>query len=416
MQSAFANSNLQFALNLLGHAYAASLTESDPDKKQVVQISPFSIRRALTMAAIGSRGATRQAILDAMCYPAGTDLTKVNEDNKAVADFLSTVESRGDAPTTLLLANALWLRDDKDPNGPVFHQPFIDANAKFFNAECNRLPFDDAALAAINGWCDRNTKGKITKIIDEIPADAFAFLTDALYMKTPAKERFYKVNDKAGKFFGLTGAGEDAVYMRQRGEFQYLQSDGVQVLEFPFGEYGQFNFYLILPDIGSDLTAAVKSLGANWADWKENLGPGFGMLRLAQNEQEWGKDVLPELALQGMGLAFTDNADFADMCTKPLKIGAVAHKTKTKFSHKGFEGAAVTAVGMIECTSIRMPVIRKEFDITANRPYAWLVTGGDEILFAGTTVKPKAPAEQDEEDPNDLGWDVQDNKDLNVLA
>ncbi|MDZ4836562.1 MAG: serpin family protein [Candidatus Melainabacteria bacterium] len=419
MQSAYAKSNLRFALSLLGHAYDASLLSSDPDKKQVVQLSPFSIRRALTMAAIGSRGATRQSILDAMCYPSGTDLAAVNADNLAMANFLSTCESRGDAPTTLLLANALWLRENGDKNDPKFHQPFIDDNARFFNAECNRLPFDDAALARINKWCDTNTKGKITKIIDEIPADAFAFLTDALYMKTPAKERFHHVNDKAGKFFGLgadgklAATGTDTTFMRQRGEFQYLATDGVQVLQFPFGQYGHFNFYLVLPDLDSDLTSAIKGLRGNWSDWQDNLGPGFGMLRIAQNEQEWGKDVIPELVLQGMGLAFTDNADFADMCDKPLKIGAVAHKTKTKFSHKGFEGAAVTAVGMIECTSIGMPVIRKQFDITANRPYAWLVTGGDEVLFAGTTVKPTAPVEQD---PNDFeGWDCQDDADLNTL-
>jgi len=418
MQSAYAKSNLRFALALLGHAYDASLKETG-DKKHAVQISPFSIRRALTMAAIGSRGATRQAILDAMCYPKDTDLAVINADNKKMADWLSTVESGGDAPTTLLLANALWLKDDPtDPNQPIFHQPFIDANAQFFNAECNRLEFNPAAIARINAWCAKNTKDKITSIIDEIPADAFAFLTDALYMKTPATERFHQINDKEGKFFGL-GAdgkllvqGDDVTFMRQRGSFRYLRSDGVQIVQFPFGQRGHFNFYLVLPDVDSSLTAAVKGLTGNWSDWQDNLGPGFGMLRMAQNEQEYGKDVLPELALQGMGLAFSNNADFADMCTKPLKIGCVQHKTKTKFSHKGFEGAAVTAVGMIECTSIGpMPT---QFDITANRPYAWLVTGGDEVLFAGTTVKPKTPETQDEED--ETGWDVQDDADLTKLA
>jgi serine protease inhibitor len=419
MKSAFAKSNLRFALSLLGHAYDASLKLTDPEKRQSVQLSPFSIRRALTMAAIGSRGATRHALLDAMFYPKDTELAVVNADNLAVANFLGSVEANGDAPTTLLLANALWLRENGDANDPKFHQPFIDDNARFFKAECNRLPFDAAALDRINKWCDINTKGKITKIIDEIPADAFAFLTDALYMKTPAKERFHHVNDRAGKFFGLgadgklVANGSDTTYMRQRGSFDYLQTDGVQVLEFPFGERGYFNFYLVLPDLDSDLTSAIKGLTGNWSDWKDNLGAGFGMLRIAQNEQEWGKDVIPELALQGMGLAFSDSADFSAMCDKPLKIGAVAHKTKTKFSHKGFEGAAVTAVGMIECTSIGHQVPPKQFDITANRPYAWLVTGGDEVLFAGTTVKPTAPTEQDENDGE--GWDCQDSADLSTL-
>lgn len=422
MQSAYAKSNLRFALSMLGHAYDASLLSADPEKKHVVQISPFSIRRALTMAAIGSRDVrtpTRKAILDAFCYPSGTDLAAVNADNLAMSNFLATCEARGEAPTTLLLANALWLRENGDGNDATFNPAFIADNAKFFNAQCNRLPFDAAALARINQWCSDNTKGKITKIIDDIPADAHAFLTDALYMKTPAKERFYQVNDKPGKFFGLgadgklVAEGADTTYMRQRGSFQYLATDGVQVLQFPFGQYGHFNFYLVLPDLDSDLTSAVKGLCGNWSDWLENLGPGFGMLRIAQNEQEWGKDVIPELALQGMGLAFTDAADFGDMADKPLKIGTVAHKTKTKFSHKGFEGAAVTAVGMIECTSIGVHVPPKQFDITANRPYAWLVTGGDEVLFAGTTVKPTAPTEQDENDGE--GWDCQDDADLNSL-
>ncbi|MBY0551972.1 MAG: hypothetical protein K2W95_32110 [Candidatus Obscuribacterales bacterium] len=386
-QSKFAKQNTTFALDLFRRTYGATA-----DKK--VQLSPFSIRRALGMTALGARGETLQGFREAFALAKGDSIADFHAANQEVANYLLTAESKGKCPTEISIANALWLRKD-DGDGYVFQQPFIAANQQYYGATVrDNLPMDDSTLAEINEWCNKNTKGKITKILDQMPDEAQAFLTDALYMKTPAAKRFYKRNDTKGKFKLAGGSEKDVTFMTNpHGKFRYFEGDGVEVLQFPFGEHGVFNAYIVLPSATSTLDAAVNSLTAdNWLGWKAALEMAEGRLRLAPNEQEWGGEMKAALSQMGLSLAFSDAADFNDLCTGGIRIGCVKHKTYTKFMRKGFEGAAVTLVGMMRSTSVRPGGPKKTFDVLVNRPYAWFVEGAGDILFASTTVDPKEPA------------------------
>ena len=390
----FAAANTTFGLNLLATAHSAA-------KGKPVQVSPFSVRRALTMTAIGANGLTLDGFYDLFELPRGTDLAAVHQHNQQVLKGLKEAEARSKTPTTIETANALWLK--KSTGRYKFLPSFVDANRKWYDATVqDDLPFDDSTKDAINAWCDKATKGKISRIIESLPGGSRAVLTDALYMKTPANKRFYKRDDTTGRFKNADGTEVDVTFMTNPyGEFNYYGGDGVQVLQFPFGQRGVFNYYLVLPDANTTLDATVAKLtGKQWSGWKGALAKGAGRFRIAPNEQEYSEDLKGVLADLGLGVAFTDAADFSLMCSDPLKIGGVNHKTYTKFTRKGFEGAAVTAVVM--CESFCIPTTPlKQFDITVDRPYIWLVEGRDEILFASTTLSPKQPdsfaAETDEE-------------------
>lgn len=397
MQSTtFRQANTQFALNLLRAVFNSSAALAGP-ARCAVQLSPFSTRRGITMAGIGARNDTRAAILETLCLPASTDLDEVNADNLKVARALRRAEAANSkARTELHIANALWLRQDTD--GYQFLPEFVEANQDYYEAEVAQLPFDAQALAKINQWCRDNTGQKIDTILDSLSANDKAVLTDALYLKTPAKNRFYRRNDEVGDFALLDGGTTSLTYMKQHAEMRYFRDANLEVVEFPFGSSGIFNLYVLLPAPKSNLVQLVgKMQASNWQMWKSNLKPAEGWLRIAQNEQQWGADLVPELSRLGMGAAFSDEvADFLAMCTKKLKIDSIIHKTYTKLTHKGFEGAAITAVRMAVLGCHDGPDLK--FDVTVNRPYAWLVTGGDEILFAGTTTLPTAPAVQDTDD------------------
>ncbi|MBY0551974.1 MAG: hypothetical protein K2W95_32120 [Candidatus Obscuribacterales bacterium] len=392
--SNFAKANTAFGLNLLRTAHSNAAGKP-------VQVSPFSVRRALSMTALGARGATLDSFRDTFQLARGTDLVAVHKHNQEVLAALLASERHAEAKTDIAVANALWLR--KNDGGYGILPAFIAANAQYYGAVANdNLPFDQTTLDAINAWCKENTKGKIERILEELPGGAHAVLTDALYMKTPAKQRFYKRNDTQGKFKLADGSEKDVTFMTNpHGEFNYFNGDGVEVLQFPFGESGNFNYYLVLPKADRTLDETVAALTVeNWLGWKGAMVEGEGSLRLAPNEQEYGEELKKALCALGLANAFSDAADFSAMCTGGLKIGAVNHKTFTKFTRKGFEGAAVTAVGMIECVWIPTDP-KPRFDITVDRPYAWFVEGGDEILFASTTVDPKEPAGFDAETDDD---------------
>lgn len=87
----------------------------------------------------------------------------------------------------------------------------------------------------------------------------------------------------------------------------------------------------------------------------------------------------------GMGIAFSNLADFSGMSDHPAKISLVKQDTYISTDEEGTEAAAVTVVGMV-LTSVN-PAAKVIFD--ANRPFIYLVcensTGA--ILFMGSVSK-----------------------------
>jgi serpin B len=94
----------------------------------------------------------------------------------------------------------------------------------------------------------------------------------------------------------------------------------------------------------------------------------------------------------GMGIAFSDGADFTAMCDAsetPLKIDDVIHRVFVELNEEGTEAAAATAVTMvIESASIEPPPPPPRFE--ADHPFLFFLreprTGA--ILFAGRVVDP----------------------------
>jgi serpin B len=96
----------------------------------------------------------------------------------------------------------------------------------------------------------------------------------------------------------------------------------------------------------------------------------------------------PTLTKLGMGLAFTNQADFSGMATREkLKISEVVHKAFVDDHEKGTEAAAATAVIMAP-TGIRI-VPRATFHV--NRPFVFLLRDNQSgaVLFMGRVTNPK---------------------------
>src|SRR5436305_15234031 len=66
-------------------------------------LSPFSIRVALALCAVGARGETRRVLADLIGAP-----ESVEEQNRQFARLLKAVQGDGDRPFQLVTANALW--------------------------------------------------------------------------------------------------------------------------------------------------------------------------------------------------------------------------------------------------------------------------------------------------------------------
>src|ERR1700687_5521491 len=66
-------------------------------------LSPFSIRVALAMCAVGAKGETRRVMADLIGAP-----ESVEEQNSQYAELLKAVNGEGERPYQLTTANALW--------------------------------------------------------------------------------------------------------------------------------------------------------------------------------------------------------------------------------------------------------------------------------------------------------------------
>src|SRR5437016_9107872 len=66
-------------------------------------LSPFSIRVALAMCAVGARGETRRVLADLIGAP-----ESVEEQNRQYARLLKSVHGDGERLFQLVTANALW--------------------------------------------------------------------------------------------------------------------------------------------------------------------------------------------------------------------------------------------------------------------------------------------------------------------
>ena len=124
-----------------------------------------------------------------------------------------------------------------------------------------------------------------------------------------------------------------------------------------------------------------------------------GMMRLySQDAEVWlpkftteyctEDKLIPILQDKGMGLPFSDLADFSGIsAAEALKISLVMQRVRIDVNEKGTEFAAVTVIGMEKATSIGAPSRPVVFD--ADHPFAYMIreTSTNTILLVGSVSK-----------------------------
>lgn len=370
-------------LNASQHRFAfklfAELTKSNIETN--VFISPASVALALSMVYNGARGETARAI--ARTLELGEiDLDGLNQANAALIKSLRAL----DPQVALAIANSLWAAQ-----GIAFDQDFLRRNQEFYGAEIATLDFKDAsAAAAINQWVERNTGGKIEKIVDRIGPAAIMFLINAIYFKGNWAKQFDPKRTRDMPFALLDGRQKQHPLMAQTGKFDYYAGQGFQAASLPYGA-GRASMYVFLPEQRSSLRAFRRELGhKSWDAWIRHFRQAEGTIVLPRFKLAYEVTLNDALKALGMGIAFDGRrADFSAMVAdrKPnANIDEVKHKTFVEVNEEGTEAAAVTSIGMMR-TSM-MP--QRSFSMVVDRPFFCAIrdnqTGA--LLFLGSIVDP----------------------------
>ena len=360
----------RFSLNLF-----STLQKKDPKKN--LFISPISISQAIGMVYNGAAAETRTAIGSALALE---DLS-LNDFNSANEDLRNALEYPG-KDIQLNIANSIWTNQDTSIN-----PDFIRRNQQFYDAKVESLDFNTKkSIGIINNWVKRNTQGKIEGIVDQLSEADRLILVNATYFKGEWSSPF-KVDQTTPQEFFAPDGKKTVPMMAKRGTFRYFETEGLQAVALPYGDR-RLNLYVFLPKDGQTLNTVIQTLTPKtWTQWMGEFTTAPGYLQLPRFKMESKLELQKPLSELGMGIAFTDKANFSMLSDRPVHIDQVIHKTFVEVNESGTTAAAATSIG-IKSTSIE--IMKTPFEMKVNQPFLCVLrddkTGA--ILFMGAINNP----------------------------
>jgi serpin B len=348
-------------------------------------LSPFSIRVALAMCAVGARGETRRVMADLIGAP-----ESIEEQNRQYARLLKSVQGDGDRPFQLVTANALW-----GQQGYHFKPDFMKAVAEFYGGSLYEINFraqPDEAVRAINAWVSEKTRDKIRELVkrDFINDDTRLVLTNAIYFKGRWEKEFEEADTRDKDWFGLDRTKKMPM-MHQRGGYLYYESGGFQALDLPY-KGRQLSMLVVLPRKKDGLASLEKqwAAGGVYRQVMEGLGhEEVVIVSLPRFKLETEFKLKPVLCGLHAELAFSDEADFSGIGEEPLKISEVVHKAFVEVNEEGTEAAAATTVGMAFAAGVGSPAPPPKV-FKADHPFLFFIRDRrtNAVLFSGRVLDP----------------------------
>ena len=337
-------------------------------------VSPLSLSMALAMTRNGAAGETKTAMQETLKMGNASD-EEVNSYYKKLKEALL----KTDPTTKLSIANSIFT------NKFVTIKPdFITTNESNYDATVQSVDFTNyATVNIINQWASDNTNDLIKKVIDKTNENDLMYLLNAIYFNGKWTTEFDAGNTSGKPFTSEGGTTQQVDMMKQKARFNYTEDQILQMVQLPYGNQA-FSMMVLLPKEGKKLQDVVAATRQSdyWSWLASNLREAEVDLFLPKFKTEYSKKLNGVLTKMGMGIAFSDDADFSGMTDIPARISFVKQDTYISTDESGTEAAAVTTVGM-GLTS--MPSQPRKVVFNADRPFIYLIqensTGA--ILFMG---------------------------------
>lgn len=347
-------------------------------------LSPFSIRVALAMCAVGAKGETRQELVDLIGAPENVD-----EQNQQYARLLKSVYGDGKRPVELVIVNALWGQD-----GYHFRSAFQEPIADFYDGALHVVNFhgkSEETVKTINAWVSDKTRSRIREFVrqDFIGEDTRLLLTNAIYFKGQWEKVFEKSDTRDENWHGPRTCKVPT--MHQTGGFLYYEGDDCQAVNLPY-KGRQLSMMIVLPK-RKDGLAMLEKRWASQQTFRQvtaGLDPETVIVSLPRFKIEAEFKLKPALCALHADVAFSDYADFTGIGDEALKLSEVIHKAFVEVNEEGTEAAAATAMGMVLSTGLgSRPPEPKVFK--ADHPFLFLIWDRktNTVFFSGRVMDPR---------------------------
>lgn len=347
-----------------GNQLGLNLLAKLSDGKSNQLISPVSLGYALSMAAAGAEGDTREKLLKAL----------EADSPEAIADYTVPLNAAG-----LRVANAVFLRD-----GLLMKDGFAKALEERFEAE----RFGPDGLDAVNEWTRTHTDGLIDGLLNHAPvSDVELMLVNAVAMDCEWASPFDPSDSWMGTFHAPDGEVR-AKFMHQTTYMQYGENGGTQFVRKAY--IGGLSMRVALPPKGrlADALSGLKRKGLDYFQY--GAYPREVALSLPKLDIEVNLALAEPLKDKDMGLKliFEDEADFSQLSKSPLKVSEVRQRARLQVDEAGTRAAAVTSVDMAAgAAPIEGP---KPVTMDVNRPFLLVIAdeASGAILFAAAVAQP----------------------------
>jgi len=354
--------------------------------QQNLVFSPSTLASALGMAYLGARGTTAHDMAQVLHLPTvSTDQLAAELQARSTA-----LGHLGGPGVTLAASNQVWA----DPTLPPL-RGYLNSVATGYGAGLAQAPFaTDPQRAAdeINAAIADATRGHIPKLVTPgMVANMGWVLTSALYMNAAWATPFDPHETSPDSFTLTSGQQVMAPFMSGNG-FRFAAADGWQAVSLPY-KSGKLAMTALLPPSGSGTCAlptqtALRTIAAGLLRPADRTNSAIVMMPKV-NLSTGGSvgDMKPVLLRLGMGLAFSDTADFTGLSRQACCIGFVQQAATLQVGEKGTVASAAVAVGIMPASAEAAP-----HTVVFDRPYLMLITDSatGEPLFLAKVANPKA--------------------------
>ncbi|MEN9203648.1 MAG: serpin family protein [Thermostichus sp. DG02_3_bins_51] len=352
--------------------------------------SPLSIHLALSMVYNGASGDTQAAMAKVLAVEE-LSLTQLNWANAQQMHRL--IEPSHPLPipgsqekqpqVQVRIANGLWVDQSL-----TLQPQFLQASASYYQALVNRVDLgSQQTVEDINTWVADRTEGKIDRLVERLSREDLMVLLNAIYFKGEWSQPFDPARTQMQPFTRADGSQVEVPMMARSGRYGYLETEQVQVVRLPYGQ-GELEMVVLLPRQGVDPeTLRADLTPETWAEWTGSLPERAGSVQLPRFSLAYETDLVPVLEQLGMGIAFSNQADFTALTPEPVRLSRVVHKAVIEVNEEGSEAAAATGV-ILSRTSIDR---EEPFQFVADRPFWFAIKDSQTqaVLFMGAVADPQ---------------------------
>ncbi len=346
------------------------------DQKVNKAISPVSIQMALSLAALGAEGNTKEELLKTL-HLLNTDTSYQLEQNELLYLLLDTKDSI----SKLNLANSIWLG-----RNTRFEEDFLNNAKAHYFADLYEADFTNPATAdRMSDWIYDNT-GKLIRPEVQLDPEQILSIINTIYYKDEWIDEFDEKETQSGSFYLADGNEVEAEYMRKtQNPYGYVKGDNY--ISTSLWLKGNAGMHFILPEEGvgiDELLSDPKMLQeALFSEEQQYARINFEIPKFSFGSKYELKEAMKKL---GISEAFLPEADFDGIAdTDPLYISNIEHQAHIGIDENGVEAAAFTQIAYMGAGA---PVGAEIIDFKLNRPFLFAISKEGIILFIGVVYNP----------------------------